>query len=101
MNSEIKGLQKAMQETKPIINMTKEEFEYAQKPIGNAIYQHNLETKIGRPRKENKAKPSDRIKCKICSKEYTRSCATSHKKTQYHKLHESLNIKLIEFIVKK
>jgi|ERR1700759_5798595 len=76
-------------------NYSIEELKYLNKPLGKAIYTSTIKNK-GRPRKnENeKCKPSDRIICEICNKEYTRSASFKHKSTQYHQLHERMNKKL-------
>lgn len=41
----------------------------------------------GRPRKEeeDKAKPEDRVRCKLCDKYYRRSNTWRHKNTELHK----------------
>jgi hypothetical protein len=83
-------LQKTMIESKPILELSKEEFNYSQKPIGKALYKHS----VGRPRKEIKCDPKDRIKCSICGKIYTRCASYQHKKTQHHKTHMKINEKL-------
>ncbi len=83
---------------KPITELTKDEFQYTQTPIGGPTYKHNL--KRGRPIPENgKAKPTDRIKCEICGKEYFRSGSTKHKRTEYHRAMERVNKKLLDLLV--
>ncbi len=90
-------LQKAMTDTKPIPDMTKEEFKYSQKPIGKAIYKHNS----GRPKKKSteKALPNDRITCKDCGKEYNRSGSACHKRTVFHKERVRINKKLSDLLI--
>lgn len=39
----------------------------------------------GRPRKEVKAKPSDKVKCEICDAVVTRSNMSKHKKSKFHR----------------
>lgn len=91
--------QKAMQEAKPMINMTREEFDYSQKPIGKALYKNAINNKPGRPATGIKAMPTDRLKCDICGKEYFRSGSTKHKRTVYHTERAKLNKKLIELLI--
>lgn len=94
MNTNIEKIQKKIKYDKNIVNYEPEEIEYLQKPIGKAIY-------IGRPKKreEDKAKPTDRIKCEICSKEFYRSGRANHKKTAYHKAHERMNSTLRKVLI--
>jgi hypothetical protein len=89
--------QKAMTDTIPIIDMSKEQFEYSQRPLGKAIYKHN----IGRPKKEitEKALPTDRIKCDLCGKEYFRSGSYNHKKTVFHQEKLKVNKKLVKLLI--
>lgn len=97
---EIEELQKSMKDTKPVFKLTKEEFEYSQKPIGKAIYKHGIqEKKAGRPIKDIKCSPKDRVKCDICDKTYVRSSSTHHKRTQYHQAHVKINKKLRELLI--
>lgn len=72
-------------------------------PIGNSIYNDSLDNKSEDdceiiPKK--KAKWSDIIECKTCGKKFTRSARTNHCKTQYHQLHESINAKLKDLLLK-
>jgi hypothetical protein len=94
---DMNNLQKEMNTAKPIMEMTKDEFNYSQKPIGKAIYKNA----VGRPQipDDKKAKPTDRIKCKICGKEYTRSHVTNHRKTQHHQTFAKVNKKLQELLI--
>jgi hypothetical protein len=98
---ETKELQKSMKETKPIFNLNKEEFNYSQKPVGKAIYKHSIEEKrkAGRPIKDVKVNPKDRLECDICGKSYIRSSSTHHKRTQYHQAHVKINSKLRKLLI--
>lgn len=82
---------------KPVYALTKEEFNYTQKPLGKAIYKHS----VGRPRKEpdEKTSPKDKIVCDICGRTFTRSGRTNHKRSQFHKAHEKINRKLKELLI--
>lgn len=90
-------LQKTMKERKPILDMSKEEFDYSQKPIGKAIYKHSS----GRPKvdRSEKAKPTDRITCKECGKEYFRSGSACHKRTVFHTERARVNKKLAKLLI--
>lgn len=85
---------------KPILQLTKDEFQYTQTPIGGPTYKHNLK-KRGRPTVETnqKKKPNDRIKCEICGKEYFRSGSTKHKRTEFHQAHVKINKKLLDLLI--
>jgi hypothetical protein len=60
-----------------------ETIKYAQTPIGNTLLKRN----VGRPRKDDKdkAKPGDKIECKICGLYYTRANVSKHNKIKIHK----------------
>lgn len=47
---------------------------------------------MGRPKKDerDKADPNERLVCKICSLEYTRSNKSKHLKSKYHMIVENL-----------
>ena len=94
-------VQEELKKGKPIYRMTKQEFDYSQKPIGKAIYKHSIDDtkKIGRPKKDDKVNPKDRLECDICGKTYTRSSSTHHKRTQYHQAHLKINKKLRELLI--
>jgi hypothetical protein len=95
-----KDLQQTMKETKPIFKLNKDQFEYSQTPIGKAIYKHSIEEKkAGRPKKNIKVNPRDRIECKLCGKIYVRSSSTHHQRTQYHQAHVKINKKLRELLI--
>ena len=51
---------------------------------------NNIKKSIGRPTKNVKAKQTDKIKCDICNKIYTRGNVTGHKKTKYHNLYKNV-----------
>lgn len=93
---EISKIQDRLKRDKNIINYIEEEIRYMQKPLGSALYK-------GRPRKddEDKAKPTDRLVCETCGKEFFRSGRAQHKATQYHILHENLNKKLMKMLLNK
>ncbi len=86
MNNNIKDKLKT---DKNILDYTKDELDFAKKPIGKAHYKSR-----GRPKSEIKTKPNDKIKCSICGKTYTRSNSYHHKHTTYHLTHVKLNDKI-------
>lgn len=88
----ISEIKKHVIEDKNIVNYSVEQMEYIQKPIGKANY--NAETK-------KKAHWSDRIKCEICGKEFTRSARTKHNQTQHHQTYANLNKKLASLLLGK
>lgn len=49
--------------------------------------------KVGRPKKLDKAQPSDRIKCSVCGLIYTRSGKTLHYRTRIHQIYEDIENK--------
>jgi len=85
---------------KPVLELDKDEFKYTQTPIGGPLYKHNVK-KGGRPRVEDdkKKKPTDKIKCEVCGKEYIRSGATKHKRTVFHLERLRINKKLLDLLV--
>ena len=90
----IRGLKQHLNDDKNIVDYNREQLEYLQKPIGKAIYKSEDITDA-----DTKAHWSDRIKCNVCGKEFTRSSRTKHNKTQHHRTYEQLNRKLVEFLV--
>lgn len=96
MPSDISKIQEKIKNDKNIIAYIEEEIRYLQKPIGSALYK-------GRPKKteSEKAKPTDRLTCEICGKEYFRSGSAKHKATQHHILHQNLNKKLMKMLLNK
>ena len=95
MNKNVGEIQDKIKGSKNIVDYDEMEMRYLQRPIGSALYK-------GRPRKpeSERAKPTDRITCKICGKEYFRSGSAKHKLTKYHILHEDLNKKLMRILLK-
>ena len=96
MDHNIQKIQEKIKNDKNIIGYQEEEIRYLQKPIGGALYR-------GRPKKNEseKAKPTDKLTCEICGKEFFRSGRTQHKNTQYHILHQNLNKKLMKMLINK
>lgn len=96
MSSDIEQIQEKIKTDKNILKYVEEEIRYLQKPIGSALYK-------GRPRKPDneKAKPTDRITCEICGKEYFRSGSANHKATKHHIIHQDLNKKLMKILLNK
>lgn len=90
-------VQVELSKAKPIYDLTKEEFNYTQKPLGKAIYKHN----VGRPKKEldQKASPNDKIVCDVCGRTFTRSGRTNHNRSEFHKAHVKINKKLKELLI--
>ena len=72
---------------KELVQMTPEEIKVVRKPINKTKY---IATKEEKP----KSHWSDKVKCSICDKVYTRSGSANHKKTQYHQVHVKINAKL-------
>lgn len=95
-----KELQQAMLDAKPMINMTKEEFNYSQKPMGKAIYKNSVR---GRPKiaEEDKAKPDDKLICETCKGTFTRRHRKRHNSSRIHLAHANINKKLLELIIDK
>lgn len=96
MSSELQNIQEKLKVDKNISEYTVDELKYLQKPIGKALYR-------GRPKKDDndRAKPTDRLKCEVCGKEFFRSGRTKHNQTKHHLLHEKMNKKLMKMLVDK
>lgn len=96
MIPDVPKIQEKIKNDKNIIGYIEEEIRYLQKPLGSALYK-------GRPRKsdDEKAKPTDRLTCEICGKDFFRSGRSKHKTTQYHILHQNLNKKLMKMLLNK
>lgn len=85
-----------------------DEIKYLEKPLGKAAYLgEKIEETIDQsdedklveeislsPLVKVKALWSDRVKCPICGKRFTRSCRNSHEKTSYHKTYLKFHKKL-------
>lgn len=92
----IRRIQRKIKENKNLCDYSVEELEYVQKPIGRAIY---INKKLGRPKSENKALSTDKLKCDICGKYFIRSGRFNHKKTAYHIAHENMNEKIRKLLI--
>ncbi len=71
------------------------ELKYIEEPLGYASYCGEIE----HHEKEPKTHWSDRIKCNICGKEFTRSARSAHKQTVYHKLHLKFHKKISNLMI--
>lgn len=87
-------LQEEIKEGKQLTQLSPEALSYVTKPIGKAFFNHK-----GRPKKDDKAKWNDRIKCEICGVEFTRSNRTAHNKTKTHKIYSEMNQKLKKILL--
>lgn len=99
--SKIKEMKELLRDGKNITTQDNDALKYAiESPIGNSIYLDSLDTDefLKPPRK--KAKWNDIIECKTCGKKFTRSARTNHNKTQYHQIHENINAKLKNLLLK-
>lgn len=67
---------------------------YSKEPIGKA----HLKSR-GRPKNEVPSHYTDKIKCKICGKFYTKSNSVAHKKTQIHKAYSKFDEKMRAYIL--
>lgn len=92
--------QKELQQGKGLSQYEPETLKYLTKPIGKAIFKNAVE-KRGRPKKDTKAHWSDRIKCEICGKEFTRSARTKHTKTEFHQAHLKFDQKIKKLLLKE
>jgi len=78
-----------------LTQMTPETLNYAvTNPLGKAFYKSS-----GRPKKTEKAKWNDRIKCEICGTEFIRSNRSAHNKTKAHKIYSDMNQKLKKMLL--
>jgi len=78
----VNDIKKNISSGKQLVQMTVDELNYIQNPVGKALYEKTNE------------KWKDRIKCEICNKTYTRSNKYRHNNTKYHKMYEEMNNKL-------
>lgn len=100
-------LQEIMKNDKNIANYSDEALKYVQTPIGKALYKTEISTeipeektsKMGRPKKDNRVKWSDRMTCEICSRSILRSNQSSHKKSQYCMAHQRMNQKIRKMLL--
>lgn len=89
-------MEEKIENNKAITEYNDKEIHYIKTPIGKTLY---LKKPTEKKQKE-KCKPSDRLKCDICGKEFFRSGRSNHNKTQFHKTHELVNKKIREFLIK-
>jgi hypothetical protein len=95
MDSErINKAKKQIRTKKYVLNYDDDALKYVQKPIGKAL-------RKGKPKmaEEDKAKPTDRLVCELCGKEFVRWNRAHHKKSQRHQLYESVNKKLAKLVL--
>jgi hypothetical protein len=94
----IKKSQDEIKEGKNLALCDNNTIKYIQKsPIGKAIYK----TKVGRRTKseEEKAKPTDRIKCHICGTEFVRWNRSQHMKTKVCQAYSKMNTKIQKLMI--
>lgn len=96
---DIRKLKSEIKEKKGLANENLDIWSFIQKPIGKAYYKHNQENTEGDNVEDNKIHWSDKIKCKVCGREYTRSNVSNHKKSQFHRTYENINNKVRKFIL--
>lgn len=95
---------------KPITQLDVEDInKIIQYPVGKAIYktsimnkeEENIQKPFGRPRKkeEDKAKPTDRIKCEVCGEIYSRCHKSSHQVSKIHLAYAKMNQKLLKLLL--
>jgi hypothetical protein len=94
--NKINQAKKQIQEEEYMLNYDNDTLNYSLKPIGKALSRGR-----GRPPmpEEEKAKPSDRIICELCHKEFIRSNRSSHNKSERHKLYAKVNQKLMKVML--
>lgn len=87
------AIRKRLGEQKGIALYDNEDIKYLDTTVGKAVYT----TK----KKSNGAKKlwSDRVKCKVCGTEYTRSSASRHNKTRHHQDFLSINEKMRDIML--
>jgi adenine-specific DNA methylase len=126
---DIKDFQVRLRKGIELSNLTKEELEYVQKPIGAGIYQagkliqtiytnpHEIKSnsedlsgqKCKSVEKESiknldsipEKKWNDKLTCRICGQVITRSNQSTHRKSYRHRLHEALNEKMMSLLITK
>lgn len=87
-----KEIKEKVKDDKNISEYDIDELRYVQTPIGKAVFKADKPEKV-------KTKPSDRVICDVCGKEFTRSGRTTHNRTQFHKLHASMNAKIKKLLI--
>lgn len=93
-NTDYKKIRARLNLKKGIPLYENEEIEYLEKPLGKAAYLMKDNTL-----KKKKSHWSDRIKCNICGKEFTRSCRKSHEITKHHQTYAKLNTKMKKILL--
>jgi hypothetical protein len=101
---DIRKIKKSMKVIKGLGNQDEEVWDYVKKPIGKAYYLHhnnNIKDEEVHEKVKDKDKIhwSDKLKCKICGRDYVRSNISNHKKTKYHLAYENINDKVQKFII--
>lgn len=74
----------------------KTELSYVSKPVGKSIFNNDNDN----AHLKKFFDPKEVVTCKLCKRTYTKANRSKHNKTQYHKIYESINNKLIDFIIK-
>jgi hypothetical protein len=84
-----------LREDKNLLLCSPETVQYVKTPIGKAIFRSR-----GRPSKsdEEKAKPTDKVVCKICGKTFVRSNRSRHNDTNHHKIYEKMSSTIRDLI---
>lgn len=97
--SSIREKQIKLESGQGILTYDNETIEYAQTPIGKAIYKKAR----GRPKliQEEKKHWSDRIMCDVCGVEFIRSARSKHKKTKVHQAYSNMNDKIKDLLLGK
>lgn len=93
--TDIKKLREKVKYNKNLTTYTEDELKYVQTVTGKALFNHDEENE----QPKQKTHWSDRVKCDICGKEFTRSSRTAHNKTLYHNMKKQEHDKLKKILI--
>ena len=88
---------------KNISNYSEPDLDYLRKPMNKAMYACKTKDEFIYEdglliKRIKRSHWSDRVKCKECSGEYTRSAKSNHDRTQKHQIYSKLNKKLLNYL---
>lgn len=94
-NNKLTQIREKLKEGKALPLYEVEELKEVQRPLSKAIYKNA----VGRPKKDDKAKWTDRVQCDICNVTFVRSNRSNHCKTKLHKAYNGMNGKIKKLLL--
>jgi hypothetical protein len=93
-----KVMQKKFKQDKCVSDYDVDELDYLANPLGKANFKQPIKKEIV---KKVPNKPwTEKVKCEVCNKEYSRSGVTSHRGTKLHQYKLSMSQKFIGLLDK-